>query len=77
MKPTLQAVKEHGEFKCNISHLNRMCDKVKETPAKVYDIIEEYNGNADSVTRETIFQYLTAKYYDGDYQVIYQQWMRG
>ena len=74
---TLHEIKKIGEFPCNISHLNRMCDKIKEQPAKVYDIIQEYGSFIDSYTRESIFQYIADKYHNGDYNKVYNQWLKG
>lgn len=71
---TLQSVKEAGNFICNISHLNTLCRKIKEQPRNVYDLIEQYGGEADTVTREAIFSYIANKYYDGDYDRIYKRW---
>jgi hypothetical protein len=72
---TLQEVKDAGGFTCNISHLNRLCSKVKESPAKVYELIREYGGEADSFTRETIFSYIADKYHNGNYDKVYDQWL--
>ena len=75
---TLQQVKEVGEFTANISHLNKMCDKIKETPKKVYEIAAEYGtpfAMGDSYMRETIFSYIADKFYDGDYSKIYNRWI--
>ena len=76
MKITLNKVKEDGNFTCNISHLNRMCSKINQTPSRVYDIIKEYGGEDDTITRETIFSYITDKYNNGDYDKIYKSWLR-
>jgi Mg2+/Co2+ transporter CorC len=76
MKITLHEVKRSGQFTCNTSQLNRMCDKIKKNPENVYELIDEYGGIADSVTREKIFQYLTDKYNDGDYEKIFSLWLQ-
>jgi len=73
---TLQQIKENGEFICNVSHLNRMCKKIAENPAQVYTIIMGYNGQADSVTRESIFSYIADKYFNGDYDQVYNKWIK-
>ena len=75
---TLQQVKEVGGFTANISHLNRMCDRIKRNPNKVYEIMLEYGTphGVDSSTRETIFSYIADKFYSGDYDRVYNQWLR-
>lgn len=72
---TLQDIKQQGNFTCNISHLNRLCKKVNDTPYKCYELIHEYGGDADSVTREAIFSYIADKYHGGDYGVVYDKWL--
>lgn len=72
---TLGTIKDNGSFACNLSHISRLCKKVKEEPSKVYDLIKEYNGIADTVTRESIFQYVTDKYNAGNYDVVYNAWL--
>lgn len=72
---TLQQIKTMGEFNCNVSHLNRMCAKIKESPAKVYEIIKEYGGLDDTVTREAIFSYIADKYHAGNYDKVYNAWL--
>jgi hypothetical protein len=72
---TLSEIKRMGEFSCNTSHLNRMCAKIKETPAKVYDLIKEYGGLEDTVTREAIFSYIADKYHNGNYDIVYNKWL--
>ncbi len=74
--PTLHDIKRIGEFKCNVSHLNKMCEKINQTPYRVYELIEEYGSFVDSYTRETIFQYIADKYHDGDYSKVYNAWLR-
>lgn len=59
----------------NISHLNRLADKVKESPADVYELMEEYGIPLDSVIREKLFRYIADKYYDGDYRKVYDRWL--
>jgi Mg2+/Co2+ transporter CorB len=76
MKTTLLQVKRAGKFKCNASHLNKMCAKIKQRPQKFYEIIEEYGGIADTVTREKIFEFITDKYNDGNYAKIYDLWLQ-
>lgn len=74
---TLQEIKRQGEFTCNIAHLNRLCAKVKDKPWKVYDLIDDYGGMADTVTREAMFNYIADKYHDGDYDKVYKPWLNG
>ncbi len=74
---TLQIIKRIGEFDCNIYQLNKMCDKVNQTPWNVYQIIEEYGSFADSYTRECIFNYIADKYHNGDYEKVYRKWLDG
>jgi hypothetical protein len=52
-----------------------MCAKIKETPAKVYDLIKEYGGLEDTVTREAIFSYIADKYHNGNYDIVYNKWL--
>lgn len=75
MKITLHEIRRQGDFSCNTSHLNRLCAKVKDNPAEVYELIREYGGEADTVTREAIFSYITDKYNGGDYDKIYYKWL--
>lgn len=74
---TLQHIKKIGTFPGNISHMNRLCALVNGRPWDVYDLIDEYGGEADSVTREAIFGYIADKYHDGDYGKTYKRWMKG
>jgi hypothetical protein len=74
---TLQDIKRVGEFPCNIAALNRMTAQVNRTPWRVYEIMTEYGTFQDSWTRETIFQYIADKYHDGDYEKVYQRWLKG
>lgn len=75
MKRTLQNIKNVGWFKTNVAHLNIMVRLIKESPADVYTIIQKYGGEPDTLTRETIFLYIADKYYDGDYNKIYNRWL--
>lgn len=77
MRTSLNTIKYKGEFDCNIAHLNIMCKKINNYPHKVYDLIEQYGGEADSVTREAIFTYIADKYHNGDYSVVYDKWLEG
>ena len=72
---TLSNIKQKGDFKCNIHHLNKLCEKVNRSPQKVYDLISEYGGEADTITREAIFYYIANKYHNGDYNVTYDKWL--
>lgn len=75
--PTLQDIKRIGGFTANISHLNRMCKRIKDSPAQVYEIMQEYGTEygVDSFTRETIFSYIADKYHGGDYGKVYDRWL--
>ena len=75
MAISLNTIKDKGEFVCNIAHLNAMCKKINRQPHKVYDLIQEYGGIDDTVTRETIFSYLANKYYNGEYSIVYDKWL--
>jgi hypothetical protein len=75
MQITLHDIKRVGEFRCNVSHLNKMAAKIKAAPQNVYEIVREYGGLVDSVTRETIFSYIADKYHGGDYDKIYYAWL--
>ncbi len=72
---TLNTIKKCGGFTCNISHLNRLCEQVNQRPNQVYELIAQYGGEADSVTRETIFEYIANKYNNGDYGIAYDRWL--
>lgn len=72
---TLQDIKRIGEFNCNIYHINKMTEKVKKNPGQVYELMTEYGTFQDSYTREVIFQYIADKYYNGNYDVVYNQWL--
>jgi hypothetical protein len=72
---TLHEIKRQGNFTCNVSHLNRLCEKVNTMPHKVYSLIGDFGGMPDTVTREAIFQYVADKYNNGNYETIYQRWL--
>ena len=74
---TLQEIKKIGQFSANISHLNRMCARIKDNPAKVYEIMAEYGADMDSYTRESIFTYIADKYHNGNYDKVYNAWLKG
>jgi len=78
MQITLQDIKKVGGFTANISHLNRMCRRIKDEPSKVYEIMQEYGTayGVDSYTRETIFSYIANKYHNGNYDRVYNSWLR-
>jgi hypothetical protein len=76
-KKTLHDIKKNGLFKCNIARLNIMADKIYKQPKDVYEFIEEYGGDPDSYTRETIFSYLSEKYDAGNYDLIFDRWLGG
>ena len=71
----LTTIKEYGQFTCNISHLNTLCLLVAQQPATVYELIRQFGGVDDTVTREAIFSYITDKYNGGDYNKIYLAWL--
>ena len=75
MRTTLQRVRKNGDFKCNLSQLKWMVVRVHESPQRVYNIIQEYGGIPDTVTRETVFSYIASKYYKGNYDKIYKRWL--
>ena len=62
-------------FSGNVSHINRLVKAVKQQPNKVYDLMNDYGINTDSIVREKIFAYITDKWYDGDYNKVYNQWL--
>lgn len=62
-------------FSGNISHLNRLASKVKDEPWRVYEFMDEYGIVTDSVIREKLFTYIANKYYNGNYDKIYKQWL--
>jgi len=63
-------------FKGNISHMNRLADKVNKRPDKVYDLMAEYGIYHDSIIREKLFQYLADKYHKGNYDKLYKRWLQ-
>lgn len=71
---TLRTIKEYGQLPGNISHINRLCAKVNDEPDRVYDLIREYHGIADTVTREAIFSYVSRKYRKR-YELVYSAWL--
>lgn len=76
---TLQDIKEDAMtlgFKGNLSHINRLADKVYANPARVYELMQEYGIGADSVIREKLFSYIADKYHDGDYNKVYDKWIK-
>lgn len=72
---TLNEIKKIGQFPCNVANLNRMCLSVKRVPGMVYDLIAEYGGLQDTVTREAIFSYVADKYHNGNYDKVYTAWL--
>lgn len=72
---TLQGIKKAGNFTANIAHLNGMTKIISQQPARVYEIISKYGGEADTVTREAIFSYIADKYDNGNYDRVYKQWL--
>lgn len=72
---TLHTIKDMGNFKCKTVALNHLCSEVNKEPSRVYELISEYGGEADSVTREEIFSYIADKYHCGDYSVVYNAWL--
>lgn len=75
---TLQDIKNDAKtlgFKGNISHINILTYKVFAKPDMVYEFMEEYGIPCDSVIREKIFSYIADKFYNGDYDKVYKQWL--
>lgn len=75
---TLNDIKQDAKtlgFNGNTSHINIMCYKVFARPDKVYEILEQYGIGADSVLREKIFSYIADKFYNGDYDRVYNEWL--
>lgn len=75
---TLQNIKEDAKiigFKGNLSHINVLVHLVFAKPQRVYEFMNMYGMGADSVLREEIFTYIADKYYDGDYDKIYNEWL--
>lgn len=62
-------------FKGNISHINQLVKKVYKHPDQVYDYMKIYGIMPDSVIREKIFTYISDKYYNGEYQIVYSKWL--
>lgn len=75
MQVTLNQIKKLGEFPGNISYMNRLCAAINDYPAKVYELISLYRGQADTVTREAIFGYIADKYHNGNYDITYDRWL--
>lgn len=74
---TLQAVKQAGGFTATIPELDTMARRIRDNPARVYEIMQEYGTayGVDSYTRETIFQYIADEYHAGDYGIVYDAWL--
>lgn len=48
---------------------------VKRDPSKVYEILEDFDIETDSIVRESLFELIADVYYDGDYRTVYNQWL--
>jgi ABC-type amino acid transport substrate-binding protein len=75
---TLQNIKEDAQtigFKGNLSHINVLVHMVFAKPQRVYEFMDWYGIDGDSFLREKIFTYIADKYYDGDYDKIYNEWL--
>lgn len=75
---TLQDIKADAMtigYQGNVSHLNRLANKIKANPAKVYDYMAEYGIPADSIIREKLFSYIADKYHSGNYAKVYNAWL--
>jgi hypothetical protein len=74
---TLSDIKQAGGFDIDFFDIDIMASFINKTPSKVYDYIAQYGGEADSYTRETIFGYIANKFYNDNYDVIYDRWLEG
>jgi hypothetical protein len=74
---SLLEIKKIGQFTANVSHLNRMCQRINDEPQRVYEIMQEYGTpfTIDSYTRESIFSYIADKYHNGNYNRVYKRWL--
>ncbi len=75
---TLQDIKEDAEtigFEGTTEDVEMLCLKVFAIPERVYSFMDEYGISIDSVIREKIFSYLADRFYGGDYDKIYNQWL--
>jgi hypothetical protein len=72
---TLKEIKRVGNFEMTSPYIRNMCVNVMNNPAKVYEIIKDCGGEADTVSREAIFSYIADEFLNGDYDKIYEAWL--
>lgn len=75
---TLEDIKEDAKLlgsSISLDDANALVHMTFAVPENVYIFMNMYNIPTDSVMREKIFNYAADKYYDGDYDKIYKQWL--
>jgi hypothetical protein len=75
---TIQAIKDDAKtlgFNGSTSDIEALCYMVFAQPQKVYEFMNFYGIGTDSVIREKIFTWVANKFYDGDYEKIYNLWL--
>lgn len=71
---TTTQIKKLGSFPI-VTDIDYLAFCINAEPSRVYTLIRSFHGEADSVTREALFQYCADKYHKGDYDVIYDRWL--
>ena len=73
---SLYEIKELGNFDLSMERIELLCALVADSPQNVYSLIALVGGEADTVTREAIFQYIADKYHNGNYDTVYTAWLQ-